>query len=1645
MRATRFGINLLLIVLPLVLLYIGASRYVRGVFVYLNTDARLAGTLSAEATRLLGREVKVGDVHITGNLWGLSAKNSIELRDVAIAENSTLDKGVFASVANVRVDYSLQQMLLESNLRVPLVTNIRAIRPLVVLIRNAKGEWNFAKLIKPGGAPGRPFTDRIQVTDGTLLYDDALFPVPPGVPQRRFVTRVDHADGALQLRDSQNVAFDVAASGIPGYIQSFHTVGILRLHPLLLSARLTTRQMNLPALAARFVPAKQAQIGRGTADADLDVLYTPQSQNAKKIEINALDVHGKIAAQNLDVFAPTIGTPLRNANLTASFTRNLLRATVSTQAAGAKIDLDGVAALEWKQKITVRHFAVQAHLQNADLKRLRTAFQIEKRLAKPLASLSPTTRRDILRADGQGDIAVRVAGTPQKPTADLTLNMARLTAAGYGVKNLVLSADYADDLVHADLRAQFGKGVLALRGQGETTGKRTFRVAGRGRDLDLAAFRISGKQKLAGIGKLDIAVSGAKGQTPKLQVQAALDNVRYRGQTLRSVYAVAETVGDKLALRTVRIDDPKGFALASGTVDLRTRQLDIRVGANELDLSRLRTALQTANPKALKIAKTPTPEQPNATAPLSLTGSGYLRGKLTGTLTNPRLRTQLNLFGVESGEYGLDRVTATLDVTKDSIVVAQGTASRYPGTVRFSGLVAEPFNPDPELSLSASVDNLDLTDLARLAGVNADDALITGSVSTEEDIQIEGKTGALRVRRPIHLRFDDASVNGLALRDAAVEATYDGKQIIVNNAGFTVAGGRISATGSVTKDGGLDLKVKGETLGLEDLAFALPLTIADIKKVQGTIDFQANVTGTTKDPKADVTLTGNGLIYNTYALGSIEAKATYENRIAHIPAFTLTSPVGASGKRGELTVTGVIYNLDSKALDGTIRWKEFSIEQMRELYANTRFAETEAGIKVRDLLNQFTTSIQGMISGSMVVGGTANAPEATITWDIRDVRAGRYAFTSLTGSAKATNEKFVIPAPSLPDLTLKLDFPAGIVEAKNISVTFGGAITGEMRADNLDLSIVKQWLPDNNVAKEITGTGDIFIQASGTTDDPQLQLSYLNLHNLGYKTYSIDRIEVLNALITEGKIQADNIRISKTDRERNIKYQANAGGTIGFTFAPPFIPANASLDFTASLLNQDIRALVAPDTRFPNASEGTFSLSAFVRGTRSAPDLLGIVLVDAPRLQFGRFSTGLRDVKGKINLDQDKIVVDNFQAYSQIYMNGQPASDKPKINKPKIKGKPSNDKSETDGLITLSGSLPLGIGNEGEPGGIAIQAPKFMFDELSIPNAPNGKINGQANINLKLIGSVIAPTLAGKVTVTNAQFALPSDFVGISQDKVILPIPPTLDVTVQLAENVRLSNPQLNALTDGDIRLFGTVPDFQLRGNLFLREGSLNLPTARFKIVPTGEVTIAYPTYQQGLGNQLEPTLGLNVNLKAQTKVSARSISGIQRNYKVTVSAVGPLTGGTVDPVTGRSRLALNFQSDPPDLAANQDQMFQKLVGVLGGENLELFSRNPGQAFAAQLTSIFTSSVIPGLFDRAAQSAGFEELSIGYDPVQRLNLTVSRHLFGPFYASYNRSLSGAQEQYRVRLSARFTDRYQASFETNERSEQRYLLEGVWRF
>src|SRR5690349_17923287 len=119
MRTLRLGINLVVLLIPLVILGISASLLVRHVFDYLNSGARLAGVLSREATIALGHEVRVGDVKITGHLFSLSANNVIKLENVAVAEGKTFASGTFVRADQVDVWYNLRQLLLTNDVKVP--------------------------------------------------------------------------------------------------------------------------------------------------------------------------------------------------------------------------------------------------------------------------------------------------------------------------------------------------------------------------------------------------------------------------------------------------------------------------------------------------------------------------------------------------------------------------------------------------------------------------------------------------------------------------------------------------------------------------------------------------------------------------------------------------------------------------------------------------------------------------------------------------------------------------------------------------------------------------------------------------------------------------------------------------------------------------------------------------------------------------------------------------------------------------------------------------------------------------------------------------------------------------------------------------------------------------------------------------------------------------------------------------------------------------------------------------------------------------------------------------------------------------------------------------------------------------------------
>ena len=268
---------------------------------------------------------------------------------------------------------------------------------------------------------------------------------------------------------------------------------------------------------------------------------------------------------------------------------------------------------------------------------------------------------------------------------------------------------------------------------------------------------------------------------------------------------------------------------------------------------------------------------------------------------------------------------------------------------------------------------------------------------------------------------------------------------------------------------------------------------------------------------------------------------------------------------------------------------------------------------------------------------------------------------------------------------------------------------------------------------------------------------------------------------------------------------------------------------------------------------------------------------------------------------------------------------------------------------------------------------------------------------------------------------------------------PKYNLAVQLGRNVNLNTPQLDARlsTEQDLFLSNNI----IYGSILLSQGALKLPVSRFQLLPGSSINIAYPVF-----DGTDEILGLNVDIKARGNITASSLSGVRKRYQVTVTARGPLTGETIDPITGKSNLALNFETNPNDLASSQQDLTERLAGaIIGVDSLSGASKNPGQAFAGALTGVFTGSVLPSIFDKAANTLGFEELSIGYDPIQRLNFSLSRKLIGPLYISYYQTLNAEVQKYDLKFSLRLKDRFQFSFDLDEQDTKKFLFEGVWKF
>ncbi len=1800
MRRVRSLFNLTLFIVPPVLVAGGATVLVRRIWTYLNGDARLAGLISVEASRALGREVRVGDIKFQRGPWSL-LPNRVELDDISIAQYPTLNSALFAHADKVVVWYDLNQILFAKDPKTPLVREVQVVGPQVTLSRDAQGRWNFEQIFKPTGQTGRPFTDKLSFLNASLTYSDLRFPHPPAVPSRPFLTRLSHVSGVVLVRPDKSVAFDVTGRPDPALLRDFHITGIGGLNPVRVDARLIASRVNLPAFAERLVPANRARLQSGVADIDVSALYAPPADTPiTAIDVNALDAHGTLLADNVNLTAQQLQEPLHSASVRGTFTTDSFAGSLRGQYAGVNVGLEGQAIgllrreADGKGKtrtvFALPTVSLSGRADQADVARLVRVLGLDPRLAQ-FPSIKPNVRERIVATTGHlRNVDFQIAGLLNNPTVATSLHVDTARSFGFGAQNADARVLLDNRVVTGDVRGQAEGGDVAIRTRVLTQDPGTFDVEAHGRHVPLMALRSLVKRDITGTASLDLALRGRRGQTPFISAQAQADHVRLNGQSIQSVYARIATVGRNLIVRQVRLDDPKGFALLTGSIDLRTQQLKLQAAADNIDLHALVAAVKTGQTKVSDAAgqgagaadvavnnpaaDTPAASVPaindlasdtaanrtsrrslpivNATAPpadkspvtspatnpavplfdlSAAQGQGFFRGRVDGTLRDPEVSGRISAFGIQAGQASLDRVITDFSLSRKALVIAHGTLERYPGLAAFSGQATDLLSGNPDVRLQATATNIDIPDALRLAGLQGrilpgaqatgtpafplDKYVVLGSLSSGP-VLLQGRLKSLRLTQPVTIKGDGVNINGLPVTNLSATATLDDGTLRLQEARAEVAGGNITASGTLANiadklDARLNADVYITGIDATRLSDALPPDALPLN-VEGTLNLTAHAQGALRDIDATASLIVKKIVLSddqggVIEVGDVIAQAAYAAGKIRLNSAVVSEAGAVPGTTGRVTLTDFTYDPKSRALSGVAQWNELKFQRLRDLFNKSPLALRGSGLKIADTLKQLRLPITGSISGQANLSGTLDDPSADVSWSTTGLQIEEHLITAFGGSIRAGKKSVLVPSPAFPDRIIRLQSDDIDVDIPTLSAVFGGgALSADIRANKLNLEFAHHLLPapaaksaDSNAPapttqeqalaslQNLTGGGTAEIVASGTTASPILEAS-INLRNVGVHDplsnadQVISRIDVSHMTVQEGKIDTDIIEVSKAGTDalgQPAKFEANARGSVDFSWKPvfagqsPFIQKDAAFDVTANVPEQSLSILTLFGQNLGITSDGRFALRAHIFNTLDDPRVFGALTLNANRLQLGTtqtglYRTGLRDVQGQIDFRNDSIAIhDGFTARTQVF--GADGKEDPK---------------QMGAPILLTGSLPL-KGSVVE--GIHLRSDKVVFNETPVSGSRvNGLTSnllraaaakGQAAVNLNVSGSLADPTLGGMVTLSETTVSPPSDYGGGGGGSSSFPINPNFDLMLRLDKNVRAQNSALNAVVQGNLTIKGrlyadagnaapptpTDPAATLNtangaaaansrprklglnvvGKLTIPEGRLTLPTARFTILPPGQIMVAYPAPDASAGGL--PTLGVDVDLKARTYLTATSLSGTRKRYAVTVTARGPLSGATLDPSTGDARMSLNFTTDPNDLATSQGGLQQRLAGVLGGDALGQFGRNPGQVLAQQLTNVFTSAVIPSVFDNFAKAAGFEEFSVNYDPVQRLNLLISRQIVGPFYVTYNRTLGSTVEMYDLKLSLRFKERYQLSYEQNETNEQRTLLEGVFRF
>jgi translocation and assembly module TamB len=468
---------------------------------------------------------------------------------------------------------------------------------------------------------------------------------------------------------------------------------------------------------------------------------------------------------------------------------------------------------------------------------------------------------------------------------------------------------------------------------------------------------------------------------------------------------------------------------------------------------------------------------------IGLSGTGEFKGRLEGTLSDPKVNGHLKLEGIQLHSEEAGAFEGNISYTRTLISIDNGSLVRSDGS-RADFTINAPLEAENSLSVKANVQAFDLATIVRAIEPKLSDFVGRGAISG--NIDLKGLPGPRTIEGTARVSFtageftlpsteDGKEDRKISVPEFAGDVTLANSVVNVENLRMRVGDSDIQGHGNFNLDTyAYSVDASGKNLDLAQLSDA-----AETVKLTGT---------------ADVTVVGQGKWGNTDDWSEANLNATVEGRNVAIGGRDVgDAKLTAVTENGivKLRAVGVLLN-EPRTLDATIDLRD---RKNYPINASIEFTDADIGPYL-GLIAEELSSVEGKATGTIKLSGPLLEPDEIQA--VADLSKLEISGPITNGQRYTiTNQDNILLTATPREIKLsKVTFTG-----EATSLTLGGSISREASpSSNLTIDGALNLRFLNSFTDTVFATGVARLQASivGSMADPRL-LGVVNLEDIGVR------------------------------------------------------------------------------------------------------------------------------------------------------------------------------------------------------------------------------------------------------------------------------------------------------------------------------------------------------------------------------------------------------------------------------------------------------------------------------------------------------------------------------------------------------------------